>query len=325
MPESSQRTQQELLLHIAIGVPLIHSRGYAAAEVGQVYDRARALYSQVGETSQLFSVLWGLWLYYVVRGDHLIAYEIGKQLCDLERSENVVFPLAHYALGCSLFWLGDIVHARKSLERGLTLYDRRQHGSHIFLYSQDPRVVSLLYQCWALWFLGYPEQALRCSTEAIEWGQELAHPFSLAFAWDYAAEVSRLRREVSMTQQRAEAAIALCVEQGFPFWAAWGRIMRGWALAEQGNHEEGMTAMREGLTAYEATGAGMGKTLFLSLLADAYGKAGQPEAGLQSLSEAFDFLGKANERAYEAELWRLKGELLFQQESQKTKIKDYKL
>ncbi len=130
MPESSQRTQHELLLHIAIGVPLIHSRGYAAAEVGQVYDRARELYSQVGKTSQLFSVLWGLWLYYVVRGDHLIAYEISQQLRDLERSENVAFPLAHYASGCSLFWLGDIVQARESLERGLTLYDRRQHGSH---------------------------------------------------------------------------------------------------------------------------------------------------------------------------------------------------
>jgi predicted ATPase len=325
MPESAERTQQELLLHIAIGVPLIHARGYAAAEVGQVYDRARELYSQVGETSQLFSVLWGLWLYYVVRGDHPIAYEIGQQLCDLERSENVVFPWAHYASGCSLFWLGGIMQARESLERGLALYNRRQHSSLLSLYSQDPRVVCLLYRSWTLWSLGYPEQALRCSTEAIEWAQELVHPFSLAFAWDYAAEVSRLRREVHMTQQRAEAAIAICVEQGFPFWTAWGRIMRGWTLAEQGRHEEGITAMREGLAAYEATGAGMGKTLFLSLLADTYGKAGQPEAGLQSLSEAFDFLDKANERVYEAELWRLKGELLLQQENQKTKNKDSKL
>jgi predicted ATPase len=169
-----------------------------------------------------------------------------------------------------------------------------------------------LYRSWALWFLGYPEQALQCSTEAIEWAQELVHPFSLAFAWDYAAEVSHLRREARMTQQRAEAAIALCVEQGFPFWAAWGKVMRSWALAEQGKHKEGITAMREGLAAYEATGARMGKTLFLSLLADAYGKAGQPEAGLQSLAEAFDFLDKANERAYEAELHRLKVELSLQ-------------
>jgi predicted ATPase len=127
-----------------------------------------------------------------------------------------------------------------------------------------------------------------------------------------------------MTQQRAETAIALCVEQGFPFWAAWGVVMRGWALAEQGKAEEGIATMREGLAAYEATGAGMGKTLFLSLLADAYGKAGQPEAGLQSLSEAFEFLDKANERAYEAELWRLKGEVTLRSkiQSPKSKVED---
>ena len=321
-PESLQRTRHELLLHIALGVPLIHSRGYAASEVGQVYDRARELYYQVGETSQLFSVLWGLWLYYVVRGDHPIAYEIGQQLCDLERSENIIFPWAHYASGCSLFWLGEIVRARESLERGLALYNRHQHSSLLSLYTQDPRVVSLLYRSWALWFLGYPEQARQCSTEAIAWAQELVHPFSLAFALDYTAEVTRLRREARMTQQRAEAAVAICVEQGFPFWAAWGTVMRGWALAEQGKHEEGITAMREGLAAYEATGAGMGKTLSLALLADAYRKARHPEAGLQSLSEAFAFLDAANERAYEAELWRLKGELTLQQESQKSKVPD---
>jgi predicted ATPase len=323
-PESSQRMQHELLLYIALGVPLVHSRGYAAAEVRQVYDRARELYYQVGETSQLFSVLWGLWLYYVVRGDHPISYEIGQQLCGLERSENAIFPWAHYASGCSLFWLGEIAQARESLERGLIRYDRHQHSSLLSLYTQDPRVVSLLYRSWTLWFLGYPDQALQCSTEAIEWAQELVHPFSLVFALDYTAEVTRLRREVRMTQQRAEAAIAICVEQGFPFWAAWGTVMRGWALAEQGKHEEGITAMREGLAAYEATGAGMGKTLFLSLRADAYRKAGQPEAGLQSLSEAFAFLNKANEHAYEAELWRLKGELTLQGANQKAKGKRQK-
>jgi predicted ATPase len=310
MPESSQRTQQELLLHIAIGVPLIHARGYAAAEVGQVYDRARELYSQVGETPQLFSVLWGLWLYYVVRAEHAVAYDIGEQLRSLAEHENVAFPLAHYGPGVSLFWLGDIIRTQQYLERGLALYDPSEHGTHIFLYSQDPKTVSLSYQAWALWFLGYPEQALQCSTEAIEWAREVAHPFSLAFAWDFAAEIPRLRREARMTQQRAEAAIAIGMEQGFPFWIAWGALLRGWALAEQGKHTEGIAAMREGLAAYQATGAEMGKTWFLSLLADAYGKAGQPEAGLQALAEAFEFLDKTNERAYEAELWRLKGELL---------------
>lgn len=312
MPESPRRTQHELLLNISLGVPLIHSRGYAAIEVGEVYSRARELHAQVGEPSQMFSVLWGLWLYSVVRGDHPVAYEIGTRLCELERNEQVVFPWAHYAAGCSLFWLGDITQARETLERGLARYDRGEHGTLISLYSQDPKVVSLLYRSWTLWFLGYPDQAVQCSTEAIEWAQELLHPFSLAFAWNYAAEVRRLRREPALTQLRGEAAITLSAEQGFPFWLAWGTMMRGWAVAEQASAVAGIAAIREGLAAYEATGAKMGKTLFLSMLAEAYGKSGQPAAGLQAIAEAFDFLGTASERAYEAELYRLKGELTLQ-------------
>jgi predicted ATPase len=318
MPESAARTQHELFLHIALGVPLIHARGYAAAEVGHVYGRARELYAQVGETPQLFSVLWGLWLYYVVRAEHAAAYDIGEQLRSLAEDEKVSFPLAHYAPGVTLFWLGDLIRTQEYLARSLALYDRSQHGSHIFLYSQDPKTVSLSYQAWALWFSGYPEQARQCSAEAITWAQEVGHPFSLAFAWGFAAEVPCLRREGHETQQRAEAAIAIGIEQGFPFWVAWGTLLQGWALAEQGKYSDGIDAMRRGLAAYEETGAEMGKTWFFSLLADAYGKAGQPETGLQTLADAFEFLNKTNERAYEAELYRLKGELSLQSRQVKT-------
>lgn len=217
-----------------------------------------------------------------------------------------------------------ISYAQEDIWSGITLYDSSKHGDHIFLYSQDPKTVCLSYQAWALWFLGYPDQALQCSREAVAWAREVAHPFSLAFAWDFAAEVPRLRREAEETQQRAEAAIAIGMEQGFPFWIAWGALLHGWALAEQGKRTEGVAIMCEGLAAYQATGAEMGKTWFLSLLADAYGKAEQPEAGLQALAEAFEFLDKTNERAYEAELWRLKGELLLQQERRKAKDKSRK-
>jgi hypothetical protein len=128
----------------------------------------------------------------------------------------LLFPwrITLLALACSgSAILGNL----KILERGLALYDPSEHGAHIFLYSQDPKTVSLSYQAWALWFLGYPEQAWQCSREAIEWAREVAHPFSLAFAWDFAAEVPRLRREAEETQQRAEAAIAIGMEQDFRF------------------------------------------------------------------------------------------------------------
>ncbi len=312
MPESTLRARHELLLLIALGAPLVHSRGYAAVEVGDAYRRARQLQASVGETGQLFSVLWGLWLYYVVRGEHPVAFEIGTQLSALEETEQITFPWAPYAKGCSQFWLGEIAPARATLEFGLARYVRDEHSALVAVYSQDPRVVSLLYRSWTLWFLGYPDQALVCSVEAIDWAQQLAHPFSLAFAWNYAAEVRRLRREPEMTRAHADVAIALSTEQGFPFWLAWGNMLRGWTITAQGASAESITAIHAGLTAYEVTGAEMGKTMFLSMLAEAYGEAGQPVAGLQAIADAFAFVARAEEHAYEAELYRLKGALILQ-------------
>ena len=106
---------------------------------------------------------------------------------------------------------------------------------------------------------------------------------------------------------------ALVAEQGFPYFLAWGTIWRGWALAEQGQGEEGIAQIRQGLAAMRATGAEHGLTYFLALLAEVYGKVGQTEEGLTVLTEALAVVNKTGERVYEAELYRLKGELTLQQ------------
>ena len=165
----------------------------------------------------------------------------------------------------------------------------------------------------ALWFLGYPDQALQRSHEALTLAQELSHPFSLAYALGCAAALHQLRREVQAAQERTEAVIALSTEQGFPLWLAVGTIRRGWALAVQGQVEEGITQIRQGLAALQATGAELGRPTYLALLAEAYGKAGQVEEGLTVLTEALAQVDKTGERFYEAELYRLKGELTLQQ------------
>ena len=171
----------------------------------------------------------------------------------------------------------------------------------------------LSYAAWVLWFLGYPDQALKRSQEALALAAGLSHPFSLAFALGFAAVLHQLRREEQAAQERAEAVIALSTEQGFPFWLALGTILRGWALAEQGQGEEGIAQIRQGLAAYRATGAEIVRPYFLALLAEAYGKVGQAEEGLSVLAEALALVDKTGERFYEAELYRLKGELTLQQ------------
>jgi len=214
--------------------------------------------------------------------------------------------------------------AREHLEQDIALYDPVRHHSHAFLYGQDPGVFCRVLAAWGLYLLGYPDQALRMNQEALAVAQEVVHPLSLAAAQAFFAVTHQVRREGHVAQEHAEAAVQLCSQQGFPVFLVFGTIMIGWALAEQGQTEEGIAQVRQGLAAYRATGAELATTRFAVLLAETWGKAGQPEEGLNVLAEALAVVNKGRERDYEAELYRLQGELLLQQERQKAKSKKQK-
>src|SRR5262249_50833109 len=132
----------------------------------------------------------------------------------------------------------------------------------------------------------------------------------------FAATLHQFCREVRCTQERAEATIVLATEQGFPVWMAWGSLLGGWVLAQQaGQAKEGIEQLQQSMQAFRATGAELNRPYFLALLAEAHGTLGEPEAGLAVLSEALTLVGTTGERWYEAEIYRLKGELLLQQSS----------
>ncbi len=166
---------------------------------------------------------------------------------------------------------------------------------------------------WALWCLGYPEQGLARSHEAIALAQQIAHPLSLGFALDNTALLHQLRREVRAAEERAEATISLATQQGFPYFMANGSILHGWVLTHQGQVKEGIEQMHQGLIAFRATGAELLRPYYLALLAEAHSAIGEPEPGLTGLAEALTLADTTGERWYEPELYRLKGELLLQQ------------
>jgi tetratricopeptide (TPR) repeat protein len=161
-----------------------------------------------------------------------------------------------------------------------------------------------------LWLLGYPEQSLRRSQEALALAQGLSHPFSLAFALAFAAFLHQLRRDGQATHAQAEAVMTLAQEQGLPRFAAMGTILRGWALVEHGQPVEGIALIHQGLAAWQTAGQQLGRPHYLALLAEAYGRAGQVEDGLSALEEALAVAHTNGDCVHEAELYRLKGELL---------------
>ena len=220
---------------------------------------------------------------------------------------------AHLALGVSWFYLGQLSQAHAHLEQGMRLYDPQQHHALAFRYGNlDPGVACLAYAGWTLWLLGYPDQALERANEALTLAQNLEHPYTLARGLYWTTLLHQLRREWQVVSERAETAITVATAQQVALVLAVGPIMRGWALAMQGQGAEGLTQLRQGLDAYRATGAEFQRPHFLSMLAEVHRSLGQPEAGLTALSEALTLVETTGERYYEAELHRLKGELLLQ-------------
>jgi predicted ATPase len=312
LPDTPERTQQELFIQTSLGPALMATRGFAAPEVERAYARARELCQQLGETPQLFPVLRGLWRYYGVRADFQAAHTLGEQLLWLAQStqDDALLLEAHLALGSALFWGGDFVSARVHLEEVNALYDPQRHHAHALSYGLDPGVVGLSYAAQVLWCLGYADQALQRNLDSLMLAQAFPHPHTLAHARGFAAALQQFRREVPAVIEQADAVMALSREQAFPQWLAWGAILRGWVLVEQDRSPEGVAQMQEGLEAFDHLGAALGRPYWLALLAEAAARVGQVEEGLRTLTQALDAIQISGERRWEAEIYRLQGELL---------------
>ena len=318
LPDTPDRARRELLMQMNLGVQLQLTEGYAAPEAERTYARARALCEQVPETPLLFPVLWGLWMYYEVRAKLGKPRELAERLFMLaQRTQDPAQLLqARMALAVTSLSLGDPAATREHMEQGVVLYDPRRHSSHTyFYYGQDPGVGCRAFGAVALWLLGYPDQAVQRSREAIALSRELGQPTPLALAHFFTAILGQYSRKGPAVQGSAEATLAIATEHGFSFWQALGLVMRGWALAEQGAGASGIAQLRQGLAAWAATGGETYRTYYLALLAEALGREGQIEEGLGVLAEALALMHSTGEAFHGAELHRLQGEFLLRQEA----------
>jgi predicted ATPase len=317
LPDTRERAQQELALQLALGAPLITTKGYAAPEVEQTYLRARELCQEIGERTQLFHVLVGLQRFYLARPEMQIARQLGEECLTLARraQDSILLEEAHRAMGTALYRLGEFVPGRAHLEQSIALHDLRRYHARAYPYGLDPGVFCSVYLAWALWFLGFPDQALWRSHETLKLAQELSNPLYLSGALIGSTYVHVLRGEREAVQERAETAIALTSEQSFAYWLSNAVSFRGWAIAERGQHEAGIAQMREGVAAYLATGANVTvmSDLFC-LLAEVCMKAGRLDDALSAANEAVAAVDKQEERHYEADVHRVKGEVLLRQD-----------
>ncbi|HXG05681.1 MAG TPA: AAA family ATPase [Candidatus Binatia bacterium] len=310
LPDVRQRAEEELALRVALAVPLMVTRGYTAPEVRAVYERARELCRQLGETPNLFPVVVGLSRFYYGWSSMERKNASAEELLRLaeRREDPSLLLVAHMMQGGNLFFRGDFAGAQAHAEQGLALWDPQQHRPLVFLYGDDPQVLCHCWAALALWYRGYPDQALARVRQGLRIAEDLAYPFGVAFARFWTAFLHQARGEVREAGEQAETLVAAAETQGIPQFAAMGSILRGWALAAAG--AEGLAEILRGMERLRAVGQALGRPYFSALLAEAYRRRGQIEAALGVVGEALALTDKTGEHMHQADLYRLQGELL---------------
>ena len=311
LSHTPERDHQELPLQIALGGALTGFKGFGSVEVEKAYSRARELCQHMGETPQLFPVLWGLESFYMARGELEIAHLLGEQCFTLAQGVNdsALLLQAHLGLGREKFFLGNFPPALEHLTQGAALYDQDTHHAHAFVYRSDPGVECLMRAGDTLWYLGYPDQSLKKCLDALRLAREVNHSSSIAVALNYATLPYFHRRDVQSTQEKAAELVALAKEHGFALALPLGRMFQGWVLTELGRVEEGIEELRQGLETLRATGTEVLRPFFLLPLAEAYGKAERPADGHALLNELLTVLRKSERYFWAAEVYRVTGEL----------------
>jgi predicted ATPase len=318
LPETRERSQLELGVQMTLGIALRATKGQTAPEVERLYTRARELCERVGEPSQLFRVLWGFCHVHALRGAYQTRRALGEQLLRLAQrlQDHDLLLEAHHTLWTTVLAGGELVAARPQLEQGMKLYDLQRHRTHAAHYSgHDPGVCCRMQTAHSLWLLGYPDQALASLQAALALAQRLAHPLSICMPLRWAAVLHCLRQEAPLTQAHAEAAITMATDHGFLEQVALVTPLRDWALATTGKREEGSAPNQQSLAASQAAEVTRDRSDCLALLAETFAQVGQITEALEALAEGLATVAKNRLRWWEAELYRLRGELLLGRQS----------
>jgi DNA-binding response OmpR family regulator/class 3 adenylate cyclase/predicted ATPase len=312
LPEAAARRKEALGLEVMLSQAMIALHGYAARETAEVLLRARDLIDDRTDAAQKLAILYGVWACHYVGGE--VAQQTdaaGEFLKEAERHQDkAALCVAHRIVGTTYMTKGEFAAALPHLQHARSLYDSRQALQ--YQYGQDIGAAALCYLSWALWHLGYIDQASQVAAEAMKRADALAsHPHTQVFT------ICHARGMMDIFQRRADdmisyagTVVSLCREHGFSHWLACGRILEGWATVNQGETDRGMQIIGAGVAAWRGAGAGLWLPLFLMLLAEAMARDGGHEAALAAIDQAIAVAEQTGERWCIAEILRIKARLL---------------
>jgi len=316
LPQTEERERRELDIQIDYGVALLATKGWYAPEMGSAYRRARELCESLDDHVRLFSVLFGLWSFHLVRGEHTKACGYADEMARLapRLNQDGMLVQADWASGCSRFFKGQLAEADASLTRGIGRYDRQRDRLLAFQFGQDPCVSCLSFEAMTLWIRGFPDQADNKAKEAIALARDLEYPFTRTWCLTMIAMYYTMRREYAAANEIIQQGLELTKEYGFAFFEESLVAYRVIAAAAQGRVDE-LTTGGGVAGGFSAAGYELAHTWARSAIAEAMGDLGQTGVGFGLLSEAREVMERNDERYVESEIDRIRGELKLKQVS----------
>jgi predicted ATPase len=314
LPDTPQRNKEEIEIQLALGIPLIAVQGYAAAETREAFARARILCLKLDSPPEYFQALFGLWGNSWMGGKNDEAFAMANEFLSrsTEKSDSILLMVAHRVMGSTLLTVGEFQTSRRHFEESIALSKSGRRQSVYTLYMVEPQVASLLLLSWDLWFLGYPDQSLGRVSEALALAQDLAQPYSIAFAHYMTSVVHLLRGDPSRALESAEQSLEMSREQRFSLYVLLSTISRGRALGELGRLQEAVTEIQKGIAEGRRTGVGFMLPMMYSWLADAHAQSGDNETAASIVEQTLHEISDATGRAWEAELHRQRAEILLE-------------
>jgi len=312
LPESHERTLREITLNTALGPHLLASEGFGAPAAERVYRRAQDLCDRIGATRELFTALWGLWLYVAAHGHLDDAKQIGERLMEIATriDDRSLLLQAHHALWATSLERGELLGCFEHAAAGAALYDVGEHAGLAARFgNHDAGACCRWFHAVALALHGDLDAARATSLAAIRLAEEIGHPFSQALALFFASMLQQIIREQAAAQDYAERSVRLATEHGFAMVAAWASCIASWAMVANGEHAAGIAGIQAALNAAQATGTKQLQPYFFGVLADACRLAGRVSEGIAATHNGLEAARGTSERFYEAELLRLEGEL----------------
>ena len=312
MPEESRPVQHELDLQIALGRALMATSGYSAPVVADTLVRARALAERFDRPDRLAPLLYFQWGFHMVRAEHELAVSLAEQMEKLgqTRKDQTTLLLGHYIHGASCYFRGEFATARALLELCDGLRDPAARAICAAIAVADPHAASLGHLALTLALLGHLDQGRARVDEALSEARRLDHPFTVAFVLSKVCAVEAAAGLPHDARRHAEELEALSNEHGFPLWLGLGLLQQGRSLTTLGQAQDGLVVLARGLSVLRAAGAVVHTPLALCFLAEAHTKVGHLQEGQNCLVEAAQLIETTDERSSEAELHRLRGDLM---------------